>query len=49
MKKLISVLLAAAMTVSALSVNAFAEETGWWFPSSQSITNYSNVVCVSAS
>jgi hypothetical protein len=26
----------------------YAKETGWWFPSSQSITNYSNVVWVSA-
>lgn len=25
----------------------YAKETGWWFPSSQSITNYSNVVWVS--
>lgn len=32
-----------------VKLDHYAKETGWWFPSSQTVTNYSNVVWVPAS
>lgn len=32
-----------------VKLDHYAKETGWWFPSSLSVTNYSNVVWVPAS
>lgn len=31
-----------------VKLDHYAKETGWWFPSSQTVTNYSNVVWVPA-